>query len=129
MSTIGSLRSASRKARKVSSNAVASAVISSGEKNVFSSTKSDRIGRITPIYILEQNKNLQSRPLHHHPLLMLGVGNRKFSNSRADSRVLVRRFNVADQGGGAGFQAGDAPGRLECGDWGYASPYCSPSSF
>jgi len=44
---------------------------------------------------------------------MLGVGNRKFSNSRADSRVLVRRFNVADQGGGAGFQAGDAPGRLE----------------
>ena len=44
---------------------------------------------------------------------MLGVGDREFPNGSADCRVLIGRFDVADQGGGAGFQAGDAPGRLE----------------
>ena len=40
---------------------------------------------------------------------MLGIADRKFPNGSADSRVLIGRFHVADQGGGAGLEAGNAP--------------------
>ena len=49
------------------------------------------------------------RPLRHQPLLVLGIGDLELPNSRADSRVLIGRFHVADQGGGAGLEAGNAP--------------------
>ena len=41
---------------------------------------------------------------------MFGIGDRKFPDGSADSRVRVGSFNVANQGGGAGLEAGDAPG-------------------
>ena len=39
---------------------------------------------------------------------MLGIADRKFPNGSADSRVRVGSFNVANQGGGAGLEAGNA---------------------
>ena len=49
------------------------------------------------------------RPLRHQPLLVLGVRDRKLPNGSADGLLLIRGFDVADQGGGAGFEAGYAP--------------------
>ena len=45
---------------------------------------------------------------------MFGIGDLEFLNSSANSRVLIRGFNVTDQGGGAGFDAGDAPAEELC---------------
>jgi hypothetical protein len=38
---------------------------------------------------------------------VLGIGDREFPNGRADSGLLIRGFNVADQGGGAGCEASE----------------------
>jgi hypothetical protein len=37
------------------------------------------------------------------------VGDLEFSNGSADGLLLIGRFDEADQGGGTGLEAGDAP--------------------
>jgi hypothetical protein len=46
-------------------------------------------------------------PLRHQPLLVLGVSDPVFRNSRFDSLLLIRGFDVADQRGWAGVDAGE----------------------